>query len=74
VLPFIGASRSGDDERDAGQVGDAVLELVKGLGLATDLKSYKVGEDQVAIITQRATGQEGGEVFDRVAELVRGLY
>jgi len=74
VLPFIGASRSGDDERDAGRVGDAVLDLVKGLGLATNLKSYKVDEDQVGIITQRATGQERGEVFDRVTELVRGLY
>jgi len=74
MLPFIGHSRSGDDRADAERVGDAILQLVSNLGLATNLKQYKVGEDQVPIITKRATGSEGGELYDKVSQLVKSLY
>jgi len=74
MLPFIGQSRSGDDAADARQVGEAILKLVKGLDLATNLKNYKVGDDQLPIITQRATGANGGELYDKVAALVKTLY
>ncbi|KAF1913373.1 hypothetical protein BDU57DRAFT_522262 [Ampelomyces quisqualis] len=74
VLPFIGESVSGDKKKDAEKVGDRILKLVKDLGLDSDFGNYEVGRDQVAIITQRATGQESGNVYDAVEELVKGLY
>ena len=74
MLPFIGQSRSGDDRADAERVGDAILQLVSNLGLATNLKQYKVGEGQVPVITKRATGSEGGELYDKVSQLVKSLY
>lgn len=65
----------GNDVQDAEAVGDAVLELVKSMGLSTSLTERGVGEDQVEIIVKRALGgQDSGRVFDAVAELVRGLY
>jgi len=75
MLPFIGGTRSGNDKEDAEQVGDEILALVKNLGLKTTLTEKKVGKDQVDIIVQRATGgQKEGQVYDKVAELVKGLY
>jgi hypothetical protein len=38
------------------------------------LSSYKVGKEEIPVIAKRATGQEGGEVYDRVEGLVRGLF
>lgn len=74
MLPFIGQSRSGDNRADAERVGDAILQLVSNLGLATNLGQYKVGEGQVPVITKRATGSEDGELYDKVSQLVRSLY
>ncbi|KAF2489408.1 Dehydroquinate synthase-like protein [Lophium mytilinum] len=75
VLPVIGGKASGDDRKDAEEVGDRILELVRGLGLEKTLGGYGVGEDQVGIIVKRATGGlEEGELFDKVAALVKGLY
>ncbi|OCL04365.1 Dehydroquinate synthase-like protein [Glonium stellatum] len=74
MLPFIGQSRTGDDRADTERVGDAILQLVSSLGLASNLKQYKVGEDQVPVITKRATGSEGGELYDKVSRLVESLY
>lgn len=74
MLPFIGQSRSGDDRADAERVGDAILQLVSNLGLATNLKQYKVGEGQVPVITKRVTGSEDGELYDKVSQLVKSLY
>lgn len=66
LLPFLGEKRSGDDGKDAGLVGDKVLELVKELGLDSDLGKYKVRKDQIDVITKRATGAEEGKVYERV--------
>ncbi|KAJ3173336.1 hypothetical protein HDU87_007710 [Geranomyces variabilis] len=67
LLPFVttkqengggggGGGRDDDDMvRDAQAVGDAIIDLVKRLGLATTLTEQKVGKDQVDIIVERAT-------------------
>jgi alcohol dehydrogenase class IV len=74
LRPFLGEARTGDDKADATIVGHKVLDLVKGLGLPADLKGYKVGRDQVDVITKRATGVESGEVYDKVKGLVEGMF
>ena len=74
LLPFIGEASSSDAKKDATKVGDRVLELVKKLGLDTNLNKYDVGKDQVPVITKRSTGQESGDVYDQVEGLVKGLY
>ena len=74
LLPLLGESGSGDDEKDAERVGERVLELVRELGLEQDLRNYEVGREQVPVITRRATGQEGGDVYDAVEGLVKGLF
>jgi alcohol dehydrogenase class IV len=75
ILPFIGQTRSGDDVTDATKAGDAVLDLVQRLGLKTTLTERGVGEDQVDIIVQRATGgQTEGPLYDAVKELTKSLY
>lgn len=74
LLPFIGEAASGDAKKDAEKVGDRILELVKTLGLDSDLRNYKVGKDQIPIITKRASGQESGGVYDAVEGLVKGLF
>lgn len=74
ILPFIGGTRSGNDRDDAVKVGDEILKLVRDLGLATTLKQYNVGEDQVPVITKRATRSESGELHDKVMGLVKNLY
>jgi alcohol dehydrogenase class IV len=74
LLPFIGESASGDAKKDAEKVGDRILKLVKDLGLDSDLSDYKVGKDQIPVITKRATGQESGDVYNAVEGLVKGLF
>jgi len=52
-----------------------VLKLVKDLELDSDLRNYKVGKDQIPVITERATGgQKEGQVYDTVEGLVKGLF
>lgn len=74
LAPFLGLTKSGDDRKDAINVGDAILELVKLLGLYSTLKEHGVGEDQIPIIVKRATKQDRGEIYDKVANLVKNLY
>jgi alcohol dehydrogenase class IV len=74
VLPFIGESTSGDPKKDAERVGNRILKLVKDLGLDSDLRNYKVGREEIPIITKRATGQESGDVYNAVEGLVKGLF
>jgi len=73
ILPFIGQTRSGDDRQDAMKVGDAIEGLVKELGLPSTAEEYNVGEDQVPRITKLATGQEEGQLYDQVSELVKSV-
>lgn len=74
MCPFVGVGRSGDDKKDAEGVGQAILDLVEGIGMKTNLGEYKVGKDQQSIITKLATKSESGPVYDAVYELVGGLY
>jgi alcohol dehydrogenase class IV len=76
ICPFIGLERSGDDRKDAVKVGDAIIDLVKRLGLEADLKQYGVGEDQVSKIATLATGgkEKSGPLYDKVESLVKTLY
>jgi alcohol dehydrogenase class IV len=75
LLPFIGESASGSAKADAEKVGDRILKLVEELGLDSDLGNYKVGKDQIPIITERATGgQKEGRAYDAVEGLVKGLF
>ncbi|KAI9706952.1 MAG: hypothetical protein M1820_004538 [Bogoriella megaspora] len=76
VLPFIGQARTGNDQADGETVGDVILMFVKSLGLHKKLGEYGVGEDQVEIITKRATGgkEKGDPLYDDVEPLVKGLY
>ncbi|RAR00428.1 dehydroquinate synthase-like protein [Stemphylium lycopersici] len=75
LLPLIGETASGDVQADAEKVGDRILKLVKDLELDTDLRSYKVGKDQIPVITERATGgMKEGQVYDAVEGLVKGLF
>ena len=71
ILPFIGQTRSGDDKADAIKVGDAIDELINGLGLGSTLKQYGVGEDQIPKIAKLATKSEEGELYEKVSSLVR---
>lgn len=73
ILPFIGQSRSGDDKGDATKVGDAIANLVRELGLETNLKKYNVGEDQIPKIVKLATKLEEGKLYDSVSALVKKL-
>ena len=75
VLPFLGQSRSGDDVKDAEKLGDAILDLVQRLGLKTTLTERGVAEDELDIITKRATGgQTEGKQYDAIKALVKSLY
>ena len=75
MAPFVGLTRSGDDEQNAKQVGQAVLDLVQNLGLKATLTERHVGRDQVPIIAKRALGgTESGPLYDKVVALVEGLY
>ncbi|KAK7610607.1 hypothetical protein BKA81DRAFT_386552 [Phyllosticta paracitricarpa] len=62
MAPFVGLARTGNDQLDATAVGDAILELVEIVGLKTSLREYN------------GNGQEKGPLYDKVAELVKGLY
>jgi alcohol dehydrogenase class IV len=74
LLPFMGEPASGDAKKDAELVGDKILKLVKDLELDSDLRNYEVGQDQIPVITKRATGQEDGDVYNAVEGLVKGLF
>jgi alcohol dehydrogenase class IV len=71
ILPFIGESGSGDRKKDAQRVGDAVIELVRNLGLETNLKEYNVPEDKLGMIVKMGTG--GKEPSDPLYKAVEGL-
>ncbi|KAF1960639.1 Dehydroquinate synthase-like protein [Byssothecium circinans] len=74
LLPFIGETGSGDYRKDAERVGERVLGLVRDLGLDYDLRNYQVDRGQIPVIVKRATGAEGGEVFERVKGIVERLF
>ena len=71
ILPSVEQSRSGDDKADAIKVGDAIDELINGLGLGSTLKQYGVDEDQIPKVAKLATKTEEDELYERVCSLVR---
>ena len=74
ALPFIGqAAGSGNAKEDAMTVGDAIIGLVRSLGLESNPKQYGVGEDQIPKITRLATKQDEGPLYDKVSALVKSL-
>lgn len=72
ILPYIGQTRSGDDRKDAVQVGNAIDALLRDLGLDTTLKEHNVGEDQFPKIARLATKTEEGRLYDNVVALLKG--
>lgn len=69
-----GVARSGDDEKDADAIGQAILDLVEKLGLRKSLKAdYNVGVDQHPVIAKKATGQESGPLYDGVYKIVENI-
>ena len=83
ILPAsLDKPRTGDDVKDSEVVGDAILELVRDLGLKTTLTEKGVGKDQVDLIVERATGgtvhrgapKANEEALKGVKKLVEGLY
>ncbi|KAF2469701.1 Dehydroquinate synthase-like protein [Lindgomyces ingoldianus] len=74
LMPFLGEKPSGDNEKDAENVGEKILQLVRRLDLDHDLRHYKVAHDQIPVIAKRATGQEDGELYSKVEALVKGLF
>ena len=73
LLPFIGQPRGKDDHEDALKVANAIGDLVKQLDLGCTITDYGVGEDQIPKISNMATGATDGELYDKVANLVKGL-
>jgi alcohol dehydrogenase class IV len=85
ILPYIGGKRSGDDVKDADEVGNKILKLVEDLGQKTTLTEKGVSKDQSDIICERAMGgltrerakekgPESQELLDGVRKLVEGLW
>jgi alcohol dehydrogenase class IV len=76
LLPATGGHSTGDDVRDALEVGDRIIAFVQSLGLEfPTLSARGVSKDQTFTIAQRALGGVGeGPVFDQVLELVQTLF
>ncbi|PVH92624.1 putative Maleylacetate reductase [Periconia macrospinosa] len=76
LLPGAGGCLTGDDLRDALEVGDRIIALVRSLGLdIPTLSDRGVSKDQTFTIAQRALGgAREGPAFDRVLELLQTLF
>jgi len=76
LLPAIGGRSTGDDERDAVEVGRRIIALVESLDLKVPTLSARgVSESETPIIVQRALGgTREGPVFDKVQDLVKTLF
>lgn len=75
MLPYMGQPRTGNDVADVEMVGNAILDLVKSLGLYRALGEYGVERDQVDIITGRATGKGSDDsTYKAVKALIEDLF
>ena len=75
LLPAAGGKPSGDDLKDALEVGRRIVGLVDALGLRKSLTERGVGKEQISIVVERAIGGgKEGPMFDAVTRLVEGLY
>ena len=71
VMPYIGQTSSGNKEKDATRVADAIEKLVRDLGLESNLQEYGVGEDQVSVVAKNVTKSDSGDLFDSVSAIVK---
>lgn len=78
IARLVGASGgtpSGDELKDALEVGKRITELGDTLCLRRSLTERGIGRDQIPIIVERATGGlTEGTMYDGVARLVEGFY
>lgn len=76
LLGATGGNPTGDDLKDALEVGDRLLTLVQSLGLDVgNLSSRGISMDEVPIIVQRALGGiTEGPLYEQVEELVQSLF
>ncbi|KAH8809217.1 putative Maleylacetate reductase [Xylogone sp. PMI_703] len=76
LLPAAGGHTTGDDRRDAIEVGDRIIALVNDLGLgSSSLSDFGVSRDEMLIIAQRALGGvNNGSLHDQVKKLVQTLF
>ncbi|KAI4122518.1 MAG: hypothetical protein LQ338_005787 [Usnochroma carphineum] len=75
LLPASGGRPTGDDLRDALEVGNRIARLVDSLGLDVGALSARgIGKDETSIIARKALGGVGeGLLYDQVVELVQRL-
>lgn len=70
-----GGTSSGEDLKDALEVGRKITGLGDILCLRRSLTERGIGRDQIPIIVERATGGlTEGPVYDGVTRLVEGFY
>jgi alcohol dehydrogenase class IV len=76
LLQATGGTPTGDDLRDALEVGDRIIALVNSLELEVPILSARgVSRDETSSIALRALGGvKEGPLFDRVQELVWTLF
>ncbi|KAL8898820.1 MAG: hypothetical protein Q9192_001883 [Flavoplaca navasiana] len=76
LLPLTGGRRTGDDVRDALEVGDRIIGLVHSLELEVgSLSARGVSKDEIPVIAGRALkGVGDGPLYEKVVILVRTLF
>lgn len=75
LLPATGGKSTGDDLKDALEVGARIVGLVDTLGLHQTLTDRGVTKEEIPIIVERATGgMKEGPIYDAVTRLVEGFY
>ncbi|KAF2827808.1 putative Maleylacetate reductase [Ophiobolus disseminans] len=76
LLPAAGGRRSGDNMRDAMEVGERIVALVKSLEVGPlNLLSWNVSKEETTVIVERALGGvKEGEMFDNARGLVESLF
>jgi len=76
IVPYLGKQSTGNDEKDAHMVGDAIAELVEKLGHKTTLSAYKVptGDDEEEAIATRALHGKDHKDFASLKRIVHELY
>lgn len=76
LIGATGGNPTGDDLKDALEVGDRVLALVQSLKLDFgNLSSRGISRDEIPIIVQRALGEiTEGPLYNNVQKLVQSLF
>jgi alcohol dehydrogenase class IV len=76
LLPAAGGQRTGNDQRDAMELGERIEALVRRLGLGpVGLQSLGVSKDQIPVIVQKVMGGvREGPRYERLTVLVESLF